>query len=169
MQRMHKRENRCGGGLRERMGRTRQSSMKQRVSARRSFFGTAPAFSLAMTEIMKNLLALQRLQFDVRSQTPAAQAEADERRQRVPAPIRDRFDRLLRRGKNGVAIARHGVCSECHLRITSGTLASLAYTTEIHVCDNCGRYLCLPDDEPLGLLHPAQPIKVAAQSAASRS
>jgi len=122
-----------------------------------------------MTEVIKNLLALQRLHFDVRSQAPAVQAEAVERRQRVPAPILDRFDRLLRRGKKGVAVARHGVCSECHLRITSGTLASLAYSTELHVCDNCGRYLFLPDDEPLGLGHSDQPVKGAARSVASRS
>lgn len=146
-----------------------QSSIKQKVSSRSQYSGIAPAFSLAMTEIVKNLLALQRLQFEVRSQTPATQAETAERRQRVPAPILDRFDRLLRRGRKGVAAARHGVCSECHLRITSGTLASLAYTTELHVCDNCGRYLFLPDDELLGLLHSSTPIKAAAQAGARRS
>lgn len=122
-----------------------------------------------MTELMENLLALQRLQFNVYSQTAASQVEAEKLRKKVPAPILERFDRLILRGKKGVAIARHGVCSECHLRISSGTLASLAYTTEIHVCDNCGRYLFLPEDEPLGLLHPSLPIKVAARSVARRS
>lgn len=122
-----------------------------------------------MTEIIKNLLALQQLQLGGRSQTPTALAEATERRERVPAPILDRFDRFLRRGKKSVATARHGVCSECHLRITSGTLASLAYTTKLHVCDNCGRYLFLPDDEPLGLPHAAASSKAAAQAVARRT
>lgn len=142
--------------------------MKQRVFARSQFFGIRPAQKKAMTEIMKNLLALQQFQFGGRAQTAEAQAETTERRERVPAPILDRFDRLLRRGKKGVATARHGVCSECHLRITSGTLASLAYTTELHVCDNCGRYLFLPDDEPLGLPHAAAPSKAAAQTVVRR-
>lgn len=119
-----------------------------------------------MMEIIKNLLALQRLQFDVRSQTVATQAERQELRKRIPAPILERFEHLTRRGKKGVATARHGVCSECHLRISSGTLASLAYTNEIHTCDNCGRYLFLPDDEPLGLLPPAAPLKVPTRSVA---
>jgi predicted nucleic acid-binding Zn-ribbon protein len=100
---------------------------------------------------LENLVRLQTLHLEKKPLTPEDETELKKLRETVPATILVRFDRLIARGKKGVATVRHGVCSECHLRIPSGTLASLAYTTEMHVCDNCGRYLFLPEDEPLGL------------------
>lgn len=100
---------------------------------------------------MDQLLALQKLALDPKPLTPDHKAEVLKLRERVPAPILGHFDRLIARGKKGVAIARNDACGECHLRLPSGTLAALAYTDEVHLCDNCGRYLYLPANEPLGL------------------
>ena len=105
-----------------------------------------------MRQIMEKLLALQKLQLQKKPLSLETEREILRLREKVPAPILCHFDPLLARGKKGVAIARNGVCSECHLRISSGTLASLAFTSEIHICDNCDRYLYLPEDEPLGLI-----------------
>ena len=110
-----------------------------------------------MTQIMQHLLVLQTLELDTKPLTLENERGILELREKVPAPILAHFTRLIARGKKGVAIARNGVCSECHLRITSGTLASLAHTTEIHLCENCGRYLYLPENEPLGLADSASP------------
>jgi hypothetical protein len=125
-----------------------------------------------MRKIMKQLLALQMFEFGPRSGTAESQAEMAKLRDKVPSPILAHYERLVARGKKGVAIARHGVCSECHLRITSGRLASLVYTNEIQLCDNCGRYLYLPDDEPLGLTYtptfPPVPLKNPWRKAAPR-
>lgn len=125
-----------------------------------------------MRKIMKLLLALQKFEFDDRSGTAESQAEMAKLRDQVPPPILAHYERLVGRGKKGVAIARHGVCSECHLRITSGRLVSLVYTNEIQLCDNCGRYLYLPDDEPLGLSYapasPPVPLKNPSRRAAPR-
>ena len=112
-----------------------------------------------MRKIMEQLLALQKLQFDARSRSSESKAEMEKLREKVPMPILAHYERLALRGKKGVAIARNGVCSECHLRITAGKLATLAYTDEVQLCDNCGRYLYLPEDEPIGLndLKPAPP------------
>lgn len=122
-----------------------------------------------MRQIMEKLLTLQKLQLDA----PLPPLNADQQilrlRKEVPAPVLGQFDRLITRGKKGVAIARNGTCGGCHLRLPSGTIAALAYTNEVHVCDYCGRYLYLPEDEPLGLTDSAAPtIKVPAKSPAKR-
>jgi predicted nucleic acid-binding Zn-ribbon protein len=99
-----------------------------------------------MRTIMEQLLALQNLQFDERSRTSGSNAETEMLRDKVPTPILAHYERLVLRGRKCVAIARAGVCSECHLRITRGTLVTLSATpNEVHLCDNCGRYLYLPE------------------------
>jgi len=107
-----------------------------------------------MRQIMENLRALQNLQLHTQPLSLQNERAILELRAPVPAAILARFDRLIARRKKGVAIARNGACGECHLRLPSGTMAALAYTNEIHVCDNCGRYLYLPENEPLGLNDP---------------
>lgn len=99
-----------------------------------------------MHKIMDRLLTVQKLQFDARAQTAASKAEAEKLRAEVPPPILAHYDRLAVRGKKGVALVRNGVCSECHLRLTGAKVIGLsAAPNEIHLCDNCGRYLHLPE------------------------
>ena len=104
-----------------------------------------------MRKIMDRLLALQKLQFAVRGRPAAARAELEKLRAEVPLPLLAHYDRLVACGKRGVAIARDGVCSECHLRITAGKIIGLSAGIDIQVCDNCGRYLYLPEAAPVGL------------------
>ena len=104
-----------------------------------------------MRKIMDRLLALQKLQFDVCARPTVAQAELEKLRAKVPSTILAHYDRLVARGKKGVALARNGVCSECHLRITGGKLIGLSVGTDIQLCDNCGRYLYLPEAAPVAL------------------
>ncbi len=122
-----------------------------------------------MIQIMQHLLALQALELGTKPLTVAQEAQIVKLREQVPVPIITYFTRLIARGKKGVAIARDGVCSECHLRVAAGTLASLAYTTEIHRCDNCGRYLYLPENEPLGPAASPSPTKALSKSSPRRS
>ena len=100
-----------------------------------------------MRKIMEYLLTLQKLKFDDRARTTASQPEAEKLCAQVPTPILANYERLVARGKKGVALARSGVCSECHLRITSGKLANLSSLNEIHLCDDSGRCLYLPGEE----------------------
>jgi hypothetical protein len=76
-----------------------------------------------MRKIMDHLLALQRIQFAARAGAPALPVEVEKLRAEVPPPILAHYDRLTARGKKGVALARNGVCSECHLRITGANLS----------------------------------------------
>jgi hypothetical protein len=107
-----------------------------------------------MRKIMDHLLALQRIQFAARAGAPALPVEVEKLRAEVPPPILAHYDRLTARGKKGVALARNGVCSECHLRITGAKLVGLAAASDIQLCDNCGRYLCLPAEPPLDMTNP---------------
>jgi len=101
--------------------------------------------------IVETLLKAQTMKLENRRLTPEQEVQFDKLRAQIPATVLERFDRWVGRGKRAVAIVRNGVCCECHLRLPSGTLAALAYTTEIHSCYNCTRLLYLPEDEPLGL------------------
>jgi len=101
--------------------------------------------------IVETLLKAQTMKLENRRLTPEQEEQFEKLRAQIPATVLERFDRWVGRGKRAVAIVRNGVCCDCHLRLPSGTLAALAYTTEIHYCDNCTRILYLPEDEPLGL------------------
>lgn len=117
-----------------------------------AFFRHAPCIKAAMKIIVKDLLALQRLQLNPQAPTEASRAEIEKLRKKVPAPILAHYERFVARGKKGVSIARNGVCTECHLRMTTGKLLSLADANEVHLCDNCGRYLYLPEEAPVAAI-----------------
>lgn len=103
-----------------------------------------------MRKIMEHLLAIQNYRLNARRHSPAVLAEIEQRRANVPAPILAHFERMVARGKKGVAVVRDGVCTDCHLRLTTGKLANLAADNDIWLCDNCGRYLYLPEAEKAG-------------------
>jgi predicted nucleic acid-binding Zn-ribbon protein len=98
-----------------------------------------------MRELMESLVSLQTLEMG--SKKPGKEAERERLRAAIPAPVLAHFDRLLARGKKGVSVIRKGVCSECHIRVSSGVMQTLAHGSDIQICGNCGRYLQLPDSE----------------------
>lgn len=68
-------------------------------------------------------------------------------RNRVPAQILAHYLRALESDRNGVALVRHGVCGECHIRVACATLANLSDYKDVHLCENCGCYLMLSPEE----------------------
>jgi predicted nucleic acid-binding Zn-ribbon protein len=102
-----------------------------------------------MKNMMEELFALQTLQLKTGSTQQDREASMETIRKTIPIPILAHYDRLLARGKKGVAVVRNGVCTECHIRVAIGALASLAQEDDIQVCGNCGRYLFLPANEPV--------------------
>jgi predicted nucleic acid-binding Zn-ribbon protein len=98
-----------------------------------------------MNEIMKYLLKLQTLDFsETENKTNAAQIE--ELRGKIPAQILGHYDRLVARGKKGLAAVRNQVCTGCHMKQPLGLIMTLKHGTDIQLCDSCGRYLYLPDE-----------------------
>ena len=105
-----------------------------------------------MKALLQNLLQLQSLEFgevtDKNTKTRAAELRAQ-----IPAPILAHYDRLCVRGKKGVAVVRNQVCAGCHMRVPIGVISSILHGQDIQLCGNCGRYLCLPDEEGTEFLH----------------
>jgi predicted nucleic acid-binding Zn-ribbon protein len=70
--------------------------------------------------------------------------------QRAPLPtsILVHYDRRKARGKLAIAPVLRGVCGACHLSIPRGRVADLRHKpAELNVCDNCGVFIYLPEDE----------------------
>ena len=99
-----------------------------------------------MNDLLTNLLKLQALDFAETTQKDD-QAQRDELRSHVPQPILGHYDRLVARGKKGVALVRNQVCAGCHMRLPIGTINTLMQGQDIQLCDTCGRYLVLAEAE----------------------
>jgi hypothetical protein len=113
-----------------------------------------------MRMTVENLYALQQLQLQTGPVSAEREAMIKLLREKIPAQILGHFDRLIAQGRKGVALVRNGVCRECHIRVPSGTAASLIQSKDLYLCDNCGRYLLLPLDEIVPAAEPLAPQPV---------
>src|SRR6266700_3261424 len=53
-----------------------------------------------------------------------------------------RFERLFKsKGDAAVVAIEHGVCTGCHMKVTTATAAGVKAGKEIVNCENCGRIL----------------------------
>ena len=96
---------------------------------------------LSMNEAIENLVKLQDLEFPGKKQS---QAQIAELRELIPQPILAHYDRLMARGKKGVAFVKNQVCTGCNMRLPIGTVNTVMQGNDLHLCDNCGRYLYVP-------------------------
>lgn len=97
-----------------------------------------------MNELMQNLLKLQALEFNEPVESDAEKRIA-ELRAKIPAPVLGHYDRLMTRGKKGAAAIHNQVCTGCHVQVPRSTVLTLMHNTDIQICENCGRYLYLPE------------------------
>jgi predicted nucleic acid-binding Zn-ribbon protein len=114
-------------------------------------------------KIIEQLFALQDLELGSDAGGAASRKAAEALRREIPEPILGHFDRLLARGKKGVALVRRGVCTGCQMRLASGVHARLLRDEDICVCDNCARYLLAAPEES-----PAVPALPAARRTSAR-
>jgi len=104
-------------------------------------------FIRSMKALIENLLKLQALEFD--DTVAETDARIAELRSQVPAQILGHYDRLVARGKKGVAIVRNNVCTGCHVHVPRAVTLTLMRNDDIQLCESCGRYLYLaPADSP---------------------
>ena len=96
---------------------------------------------IAMNDVIAKLLTLQEIEVGSRKPT---QSEIEALRKAVPEPILGHYDRLIARGKKGVAVVKNGTCTGCYMRLATGTLQTLMRRSDVQLCDTCGRYLYLP-------------------------
>jgi hypothetical protein len=101
-----------------------------------------------MKELLQNLVKLQSLEFSS-DKNPAGAGALAELRANIPAQILGHYDRLVARGKKGVAAVHGQVCSGCHMQVPLGVVMTLRRGEDIQLCESCGRYLYLPPAEPI--------------------
>ena len=65
----------------------------------------------------------------------------------IPTAILTHHDRMKARGKMSVAPVRNGVCGACHLSIPRGHVIRLRDPDELNVCDSCGAFIYLSEEE----------------------
>ena len=112
-----------------------------------------------MNVALQNLLKLQALDFKEVAETNP-EARRAELRATIPQPILGHYDRLVVRGKKGVALVRNQTCTGCHMRLPIGTINTLLHGLDVQLCDSCGRYLYLPEPAET----PATEATVASQT-----
>ena len=96
------------------------------------------------------------------SATPERNAVVGSLRQQVPEPVLAHYLRRIEQGDKGVAEVRNGVCSCCHMRVPSSVLGALLKPHDLLLCETCGAYLYLPQEESNRLLPPkpaAKPVR----------
>ena len=107
-----------------------------------------------MNALLQNLVTLQSLEFGgVKDKNVAASLA--ELRAKIPAQILGHYDRLVARGKKGLAAVHGQVCSGCHMQVPLGVVMTLRNDQDIQLCESCGRYLYLPSDVPSETAEPA--------------
>jgi hypothetical protein len=95
-----------------------------------------------MNELLQSLVLLQSLEFGG-SKDKNAEKTIAELRGKIPVPILGHYDRLVVRGKKGVAMVRDQVCTGCHMRLPMAVIMTLMHGHDVQLCDTCGRYLYL--------------------------
>src|ERR1035437_5350676 len=117
-----------------------------------------------MNIILQNLMKLQALEFgEVAAKN--VEAQGAELRGKIPPPIIAHYDRLRVRGKKGIVFVRHQVCTGCHMHVPIGQITVLMRDEDVQLCENCGRYLCLPDPAEAETAAPVEAAKPAVKAA----
>jgi predicted nucleic acid-binding Zn-ribbon protein len=66
----------------------------------------------------------------------------------LPTSILSHYDGRKARGKLAIAAVHRGICRACHLSMASGRLSDLRRKPgELNVCENCGVFIYLAEDE----------------------
>ena len=112
-----------------------------------------------MKSILQHLVQLQSIEFSETENENDA-AVVCELRSQIPAQILGHYDRLVARGKKGIALVRKQTCSACHMQIPLGAVMTLRRGDDIVLCESCGRYLYLDET--------AEPIQPAKKKPARR-
>lgn len=119
-----------------------------------------------MKQLMVDLYKLQALEIELEITGPSENKAVKELRKNIPEQILGHYDRVRVRGKKGVAIIRNNTCTECHMKVPTGTIVTLYHGTDIQLCGSCGRYLYLPEDAVITSSN--APLVVAAEAKPKR-
>jgi predicted nucleic acid-binding Zn-ribbon protein len=99
--------------------------------------------------VTKDTISRQLTNLEAKSQAlDSQQRELEKEREALAAQIDtdllDQFERLFNsKGDAAVVAVEHGVCTGCHMKVTTATASRVKAGREIVSCENCGRILYL--------------------------
>jgi len=98
---------------------------------------TKESISRQLTDLETKSKALGSQQQELETEREALAAQID-------ADLLDQFERLFNsKGDAAVVAVEHGVCTGCHMKVTTATASQVKAGKEIVSCENCGRILFL--------------------------
>jgi len=93
------------------------------------------ARQLTDLETKSKALGAQQQELETERETLASKIDAD---------LLDQFERLFNsKGDAAIVAVEHGVCTGCHMKVTTATAARVKAGKEIVSCEQCGRILFL--------------------------
>ena len=113
-----------------------------------------------MNELLQHLIKLQSLETGG-TENKGVAASKSELRAKIPPQILAHYDRLVARGKKGLAaVSLNRVCSACHMQVPLGAIMTLKHGDDIQLCESCGRYFYLP---PAAEVETPEPLTAVAK------
>jgi uncharacterized protein len=106
-------------------------------AAEKSARATKETISRQLTDLETKSKALGSQQQELETEREALATQID-------ADLLDQFERLFNsKGDAAVVAVEHGVCTGCHMKVTTATASRVKAGKEIVSCENCGRILYL--------------------------
>jgi Zn-ribbon protein, possibly nucleic acid-binding len=94
--------------------------------------------------ISRQLTDLETKSKALGSQQQGLETEREALATQIDADLLDQFERLFNsKGDAAVVAVEHGVCTGCHMKVTTATASRVKAGKEIVSCENCGRILYL--------------------------
>ena len=96
----------------------------------------------AQNSIARQTADLEEKSKALESQLQALSKERSELAGKIDEDSLGRFERLFKsKGDAAIVAIEHGVCTGCHMKVTTATAAQVRAGKEIVSCENCGRIL----------------------------
>ena len=96
----------------------------------------------AQNSIARQTVDLEEKSKALESQLQGLSKERSELAGKIDEDLLGRFERLFKsKGDAAVVAVEHGVCTGCHMKVTTATAAQVKAGKEIVSCENCGRIL----------------------------
>jgi predicted nucleic acid-binding Zn-ribbon protein len=95
--------------------------------------------------ISRQLADLEEKSKALQARLEELKKERDDLATKIDEDLLDRFDRLFgSKGDAAVVAVEHGVCTGCHMKLTTATVKAVEAGKEIVNCEQCGRILYEP-------------------------
>ena len=96
--------------------------------------------------VSRQLIDLDEKSKTLESRLQELTKEREDLGTKIDEDLLDRFDRLFEsKGDAAVVALEHNVCTGCHMKVTTATVAHAKAGKEIVSCEQCGRIVYVPE------------------------